>query len=66
MEKSSIVFLTVSLALNFLLLGLVLVLWFIRCKSCNKDKEIRQVFKSCCEKCQNGKGKNGKKVYSEI
>jgi hypothetical protein len=52
------IFLSVSIFLNIVLGLLIWILFNIRCKKCGKDKEIRQVIKNLCDKCE--KEKNNK------
>jgi len=63
MEKTSLIFLTLLIVENLLLLALTLI-WLNRhCQKCEKVKCIERVFNKVCEKCANGKDKkvNGKK-----
>ena len=59
--ESKTVILTISLTVNFFLLGIVLILWFRKCRDCGKDKEISQIFSKHCQKCKDKEDKNGEK-----
>lgn len=52
------IILTVSLTVNIFLIGVVLLLWFRKCKNCGDDKDIGNIFNSACHRCNK---KNGKK-----
>jgi len=52
MEKTSLVFLTLLIVENLLLLGLALI-WVNRhCKKCQKVKCIERIFNKLCSKCK--------------
>lgn len=51
------ILLTISIIFSLFLLGITIILWFIRCQACSKDKEIRKAFNSICEKCAKDKPK---------
>jgi hypothetical protein len=66
MEKTSLIFLTLLIVENLLLLALMLI-WINRhCKSCQKVKCIERIFNKLCEKCSNGKEKKNKREQTEI
>lgn len=52
--------LAVSIVLNIISWSLVVILWNIRCKSCEKDKEFKRVFYRLCNKCKKNDS-NGEK-----
>lgn len=63
MTATSII-LAISITLNLFLIGVILILWYRKCKECGKDKEISKAFSKCCDKCDKKNGDSAKATKS--
>jgi hypothetical protein len=46
------IILGISIVLNLIQLGIIVILFFRKCRECGRDKEIGQVFNKKCERCR--------------